>query len=195
MHQRRFRGLILAVICILFFVVSFPMNEWFCETMPRHQLLQLPAMFFLGMIAALLFSKYPAIDTSWGIAILILIMASFVFWMLPHSIDAAVINPWFNRVMHLNMVAAGFLIMMISGNIIFEIKIAFFWMVSAMVLAIGITLKSFNILLCSSFTIGQQSETGFYLLIAGFVLFLVTMFIFFHGLASRSRNRKILSAN
>lgn len=192
MHRRRFRGLILAVICILFIVVSFPMNEWFCETMPRHQLLQLPAMILLGMVSGKLLSEYFIRDASLGIAILIFTMSSLVFWMLPHSIDAAVINPWFNRLMHLDMYMSGFFTVVVLRGIAFEIKVAFLWMVSAMILATGITLKSFDILLCSSYTILQQNETGFYLLLAGFVLLVITMIVFFHGLASRTKDKEIL---
>lgn len=192
MHRRRFRGLILAVICILFIVVSFPMNEWFCETMPRHQLLQLPAMILLGMVSGKLLSEYFIRDASLGIAILIFTMSSLVFWMLPHSIDAAVINPWFNRLMHLDMYMSGFFTVVVLRGIAFEIKVAFLWMVSATILATGITLKSFDILLCSSYTILQQNETGFYLLLAGFVLLVITMIVFFHGLASRTKDKEIL---
>ena len=190
MFKGRFQILILPVLCFLFIVVSFLMNEWFCASMPRHQLLQLPAMLSLGIVSAVSFSKLSISDSAWGIAILVIIMSSLAFWMLPHSIDVAVINPWVNRVMHLNMFAAGFFLTMVLRGIIFEIKIVFFWMVSAMVLATGITLKSFDILLCSSFTIAQQNETGYYLLLVGFTFAVMTMIIFFRGLGAKKQEAK-----
>jgi len=84
--------------------------------------------------------------------------------------------------MHFNMFIAGFLLMPVLRNILFEVKIIFLGMTSAMILAAGITLKSFDILLCSSFTILQQNETGFYLIIAGLAFFAITLFVFFKGI-------------
>lgn len=182
MFKRAQHIIFLLVILALFILISFPWNDWFSETMPRHQLLQLPAMLGLGVISGVCFSKLFIKELYWGIAILIFIMASIIFWMLPHSIDWAVINTSFNRVMHINMFVAGFLLILVLRNNIFEIKIVFFGMLSAMMLASGITLKSFNILLCASFNIGQQKETGLYLIIIGFALFLSTAFIFIKGL-------------
>ena len=153
--------------------------------MPRHQIIQLPAMFGLGLILGIYFPRLNIKETSRGIAVLIFIMISFVFWMLPHSIDYAVINPTFNRIMHLNMLIAGILLMPVLRNSLFEIKILFLGMLSAMMLATGITLRAFDVLLCSSFDIGQQKETGLYLIVIGFILFIVTFIIFFKGLGEK----------
>lgn len=80
--------------------------------------------------------------------------------------------------MHWNMLIAGFLLKVVLRDIIFEIKILFLGMLSAMVLATGIALRVFDIILCSSFDIYQQKETGLYLIIAGFLLFILTFFTF-----------------
>ncbi|MEO9023338.1 MAG: hypothetical protein ABI237_18830 [Ginsengibacter sp.] len=163
------------------------MNNWLSTTMPRHQIIQLPAMFGLGLIVGIYFSHLNIKETSRGIAVLIFIMISFIFWMLPHSIDYAVINTTFNRVMHFNMLIAGFLLMLVLRNILFEIKILFLGMLSAMMLATGITLRAFNILLCSSFDIGQQKETGLYLIIIGFLLFVLTFVTFFKAAGEKNK--------
>ena len=182
----RRKDLIIVLIILLFvFLLSFPFNEWLTTTMPRHQVIQMPAMFGLGIILGTYFSNFNIKETYWGIAILIFIMASFIFWMLPHSIDYAVINPMFNRVMHLNMLIAGFLLMPVLRNMIFEIKILFLGMLSAMMLATGITLRAFDILLCSSFDIYQQKETGLYLIILGALLFVLTFVVFFKAAGER----------
>jgi cytochrome c oxidase assembly factor CtaG len=185
---KRKKDIILVLIILSFFVLlSFPLNEWLSATMPRHQIIQLPAMFILGLVLGANFSRLIIKETSWKIAILIFIMSSFVFWMLPHSIDYAVINPTFNRIMHLNMVIAGILLIPVLRNILFEIKILFLGMLSAMILATGISLRAFNILLCSSFNIDQQKETGFYLIIIGFLLFLLTFITFFKAAGERNK--------
>lgn len=153
--------------------------------MPRHQLLQLPALFVLGIIWGSRFSKDKVIDLSWSIAIFIFIMSSFVFWMLPHSIDVAAINAWFNRVMHINMLVAGFLLVPALRHALFEIKIIFLGMWAAMITAAGIALRVFDILLCSAFTIEQQKETGLWLIIIGTGLYAFTLFVFFSGLSRK----------
>jgi hypothetical protein len=153
--------------------------------MPRHQILQLPAMFILGIILAILFSKINIKNTSYGIAILIFILSSFIFWMLPRSVDLAIINPGFNRIMHVNMLIAGFLAVTVLRNIIFEAKIFFIGMMAAMLLATGITLRAYNLLLCSSFNIQQQKETGYYLIWIALALFAGTVFLLFKGLSGK----------
>ena len=179
MFKGKYDIIITLIIALLFFVLSYPLNGWLSETMPRHQIIQLPSMFLLGLILGIKFSHFSIKETSYGIAILILIMTSLAFWMLPRSIDYAIISPSFNRIMHFNMLLAGFLLMAVLRNIIFEIKILFLGMVSAMILAAGVTLKSFDILLCSSFSIEQQKETGFYLIVVGSLLFVLTLIVFF----------------
>lgn len=177
--------IVILIGLLVFFLLSYPLNEWLSATMPRHQVIQLPAMFALGFILGIYFTNLHIRETSTGIATLIIIMFSFFFWMLPHSIDLAVINKSFNRIMHMNMLICGILLMPVLRNIMFEVKILFLGMFSAMILATGITLQSFNILLCSSFNIDQQKETGFYLILAGCALFITTLIVFFRGLVKR----------
>lgn len=186
MFNRKKDVIVVLIILLLFILLSFPMNDWLSATMPRHQIIQLPAMFGAGFILGIYFSHFNIKETSWGIAVLIFTMSTFVFWMLPHSIDYAVINTTFNRIMHLNMLIAGILLMPVLRNIIFEIKILFLGMLSAMMLATGIALRAFNILLCSSFNIGQQKETGFYLIIIGFLLFVLTFVVFFKAAGEKN---------
>lgn len=182
MPKRIANLLFLIAFAGIFWLFSFVLNEWLCETMPRHQVMQLPVMFFLGIGVGLRFVKGWVIPLSWSIAVLIIVMASFIFWMLPHSIDLAVISASFNRIMHLNMIVAGFLLVPVLHHSLFEIKIIFSGMLAAMLIAAGITLLTFNILLCSAFTIEQQKDTGMLLLIIGLVLYAVTITIFFRGL-------------
>lgn len=175
------------IAVLLFYAISFPLNNWFSLTMPRHQIMQLPAMLIIGIVLGMVFSSIHIKDTSFGIGLLIVVMFTLIFWMIPRSIDLTIIYPWFNRVMHINMLVAGFLIPIVLRNIIFEVKIAFLLMISAMLITTGASLRSFTILLCSSFTIEQQGETGWYLLIIGGGLFVATLIVFFRGLAKSGK--------
>lgn len=186
MFKRKTALLVVPVVLVLFYLLSFQFNDWLSVTMPRHQLIQLPAMLMLGVILAYGLHRPSINDMYWGIASLIFVMSSLIFWMLPRSVDYAVINSDFNRVMHVNMIICGYLLVAVLRNIIFEIKILFMGMVTAMLMATGITLRVFDILLCSSFDIYQQKQTGLYLLIAGITLFGVTIAVFFRSLSKRT---------
>jgi len=168
-------------LLIAFYLLSFKFNNWLSLTMPRHQLIQLPSMLLIGILLALNF-KFVIKDLYWAIAVLIFSMSSFIFWMLPHSIDYAVININFNRAMHINIMLCGFLLTLVFKKLIVEIRILFLGMVVAMLLSTGITLKVFNILLCSSFTIAQQKQTGLYLIIIAIALFVFTAISLFRFL-------------
>ncbi len=179
----------IGILGVLFFILSFPLNHWLSQTMPRHQLIQLPLMLVIGLFIGYQNKNINITNLPWGIAILILALFSLMFWMLPRSIDLTVVYPWFNRVMHLHIVGVGFFISLVFRNIMFEVQMAFLLMLSAMLIATGAVLKTFAILLCSSFTIEQQHETGLYLLSFGILLFVVTLFLFFKGLGKVSNQR------
>lgn len=164
---------------ILFFLLSFTFNDWLSRTMPRHQLIQLPLMFLIGLVLGIRFLWRKQISVSWALAVLIAIMASFIFWMIPYSVDLSVINSSFNRLMHINMLLAGLLTVISLRNSILEVKIIFLGMMATMLTASGITLINFKILLCSSFNLAQQNQTGKGLLSIGILLFIFTVVKFF----------------
>ncbi len=154
--------------------------------MPRHQLFQLPAIFLLGFFCGWKWLSSRRTNLYCGLSILVFIMFSFIFWMLPHSIDAAVIDIRFNRFMLLNMFAAGLLLYPVLKYIRFEVRILFLGMFAAMIIATGIALISFNILLCSAFNIEQQKETGAGMIKAGVLFFFLALFVFFKGIGKLS---------
>lgn len=184
------KALVVACAAILFYLGSYPFNEWFSLTMVRHQVLQLPGMLVLGISLGLTFPTLKIKSTSTGIAILIAAMFSFIFWMLPRSIDLTIVYPDFNSVMHVNMIAAGFFLVLVLRDILFEIQLAFFLMAAAMLLAVGATLKVFSIALCSSFTLEQQQETGLLLMLIGAALFVASLAFLFFQLAKAHQQAK-----
>ncbi|MFZ2896402.1 MAG: hypothetical protein WA008_10755 [Saprospiraceae bacterium] len=185
MPERKIKIAILSLLGIMIWLLSFTLNEWLIETMPRHQLIQLPSMFFIGVLMGITASHHLKPDLPWSIAVLIFVMFSLLFWMIPHSIDYAVISPGFNRIMHANMLLAGFLTISSIRHTIPEVKIIFLGMVAAMIIAGGIALLSFNILLCSAFTIEQQKQTGTLLTLLGIALYFFMAFILFSSLSKK----------
>ncbi len=163
--------------------------------MPRHQLIQLPSMLLLGLILGRKYGKFVKLPIYWSISILIIVMFSLIFWMIPRSIDLAVIYSNFNRLMHINMILSGFFILSILKKTIPEVRIAFLGMVSSMTIATGITLVAFNLLLCSSFTIVQQKTTGKLLLLIGLTLYFITLITFFKGAKNNNKSTMSQSVN
>lgn len=155
--------------------------------MPRHQIYQLPAMLVLGLVSGWWFSKKVQLNMSGGITGLIFTMASLVFWMLPRSIDLSVIKPAFNRMMHLNIFVVGFFLVPAFKNFILELRILFLGMLAAMCVAVGYTLTKYDSLLCSSFDIGQQRQTGHSLIIIGVILLVMVPVVFFKEVGKEVR--------
>lgn len=162
-------------IALFFYAFSFPLNEWFSLTMVRHQILQLPAMALLGVVTGFIFSHRHPKSRPVQIALLIAAMATLLFWMLPRSIDLTIIYPWINRAMHLTIFIAGLFIAWGLIETFFEVQIAFPLMLASMFIAAGAALKGFTILLCSSFMLEEQQETGLYLIFLGLGIFVITI--------------------
>lgn len=184
---------IINIISILIgiWLISFNFNEWLCQTMQRHQLIQLPAMLLIGFMTGYTYRKNIRPDQTITICILIVTIFSIIFWMIPRSIDLAVINEKFNRIMHFNMLIAGFFLYPVLSKTVPEIKIVFLGMMASMLMAGGITLKTYNLLLCSSFTIEQQKQTGLILILVGITLYFFTIFIFLRGLKPEELTEKV----
>ncbi len=172
-------------IALFFYAFSFPLNDWFSLTMVRHQILQLPAMALLGIVAGLVYSNARPKNRSTQIAILIAAMAILLFWMLPRSIDLTIVYPWINRVMHLMVFAAGLSIAWGLVGCFFEVQIAFPLMLASMFIATGMALRGFTILLCSSFMLEEQQETGLYLIFLGLGIFVITITFLLRRLGDR----------
>lgn len=166
-------------------LIAWPANSWFSLTMPRHQALQLPILAGMGALAATRFKTLAIRDLSSQLSLLIGILASLTFWMLPRSIDLAVVFPSFNRLMLVNMLVAGFFCVVVFRTLALEIRILFLGMVAAMLLATGFALRAITVLLCSAYSISQQHETGLALVAYGAVIFLTTVFSVFRGMETR----------
>lgn len=179
MPQRTHSIIVLGVAIVSIGLVSFVYNDWFSQTMPRHQLLQLPFFLILGLVVTRYFKLPIPQSESVKISGIIFVMGSLIFWMLPLSIDLTVIYPWFNRLMHLHLFIAGILLFLSIHRASLPIKIVFYGMLTAMLIGSGIILNNFSILLCSAFNIPQQQETGNYLMAIGVFFLILTYLTFF----------------
>ncbi len=175
--------IILILVTTTLFVVAFPLNEWMSKTMTRHQVIELPIMFFGGIIIGRYGWKLRTKNNFVNVAMIIFIMFTLIFWMLPKSVDLAALNPSIDKMMNLHVFIAGLLTNSLLKGTIFEIKIFFLGMMAAMIMAVGITLRVFNLLLCSSFSIDQQRETGFYMILISILLYIFTTYVLMSNIA------------
>lgn len=175
---------------LLAVLIAWPANAWFSLTMPRHQALQLPIMAGMGALAATRFKTLTIRGLSLQLSLLIGMLASLTFWMLPRSIDLAVVFPSFNRLMLANMLVVGFFCVVVFRALAWEIRILFQGMVAAMLLATGFALRAITVLLCSAYSVSQQHETGLALAAYGAAIFLTTVVSVFRGLGTRNAEAK-----
>lgn len=168
--------LVLTGIYLLFFTF----NDWFAVTMPRHQILQLPAALLLGVVTGFWYRNKISLSYYLKITGIIFLMGSLLFWMLPRSVDLAVMDSRFNLLMLLNMFLAGIITFFSIRKSELEIQTIFFVMMTSMLMGVGFILINFKILVCSAFDISQQQQTGYYLLGIGvaFLIFTYVNFIF-----------------
>lgn len=166
------------MIGALLYLIGDFYKDWFAKTMPRHQILQLPIALLLGLLLGAVSYTYLKLTFIPRIAGLIFVMGSLAFWMLPLSVDLAVIYPLFNWVMIVNMLIAGVLWYYSLKNAALEVKVVFYALLTSMLIGIGLVLSNFDILLCSAFTIQQQNETGNYMIGIGVFILLFTYFTF-----------------
>lgn len=163
------------LVIIGLYLLAFPYNEWLSLTMPRHQVIQLPAAILIGLFYGISLGNIKISSLAIGISILIFASFSITFWMIPRSVDLTVVYPNINRLMILHLFLVGLGINLVFKAILTEAKIAFLGMMTAMTFVSGLTLNAIQVLLCGSFDLDQQHETGTYLLIIGAVLFIYTI--------------------
>ncbi len=149
-----------------------PVATWLSTTMPRHQLIQVPALLLLGVMSV----RWTTAQTprqppgEWDPALLILAIGGMIFWMIPRSVDLAASDRFADQLQHLSMFLAG---------IIFARTLSRLSVVAAMTLGIhgvamlaaqGMVYTLYPGLICTAYTLQQQRTTGQILLYAAPVL-------------------------
>ncbi|MBW7867604.1 MAG: hypothetical protein H3C31_04670 [Brumimicrobium sp.] len=189
MGKWRKNSIFIIIFLIALYFLTFPFNSWFGEIMMRHQIIQLPLSIILGLTFGFWFRTLKSPNPSVSISFLIVSTLTMIFWMIPRSIDMAVVFPYFNYLMVFSLVLVGSLIVFAFRNVFIEVKIAFLGMSTAMYFASGVTLKALDVLLCSSFDIDQQHTTGGYLLLIGVLLFIFTIVMLLRFLEQSGKSK------
>lgn len=139
-----------------------PLAQWFSATMPRHQLLQVPALLVLGAVAAHGWARgrptRPAPE--WEPAILVLALGAGVFWMVPRSLDLAASQMMADQLMHVSWFLAGAALSRTLPRAPFAVTMALGIHAVAMLAAIGVVYRRYPGLICTAYDIQQQRATG-----------------------------------
>lgn len=139
-----------------------PVNTWLDARMPRLLLLAMPTWFALGALAVA--------DRRWerfnphGLTGVIWAIGAIAFWMIPRSVDAVRTSGLADQLMHASMFAAGMALAASWRITPFVVRGALAIYGVAMTIALGVIYSSYAALLCGTFDLAQQKQTGEWLL-------------------------------
>lgn len=164
----------LAVVLITALVLAMPpLAGWFSATMPRHQLLQVPAMLLLGVLAVRSARRrgLRLPDThNWDPALLVLAVGAMLFWMIPRSLDIASTNAVADQLLHVSWFLIGAIAANSLPRVSFIVGVALAIHALAMLIMLGVVYQRYPGLICTAYTMEQQRYTGRILLYAAPIL-------------------------
>ncbi len=168
-------------------------DGYLTQTQPRFVVFHGPAWLLLGYVAGRHFILAPR-PHAWnplGLTGLVFFVGSVAFWMIPRTVDAAVLSWWVDELLHVNLVAAGFLLGWSVPAMPFVLKAASGIYAASMTFALGALYTHYSGLLCGTFTLLQQRQTGHRLYVLSS---LIVVAVFAGGLRGLAR-QKSLSGN
>ncbi len=164
----------LAVVLLTALVLAMPpLAGWFSATMPRHQLLQVPAMLLLGVLAIRSARRrgLQLPDTHyWDPALLVLAVGAMLFWMIPRSLDIASTNAVADQLLHVSWFLIGAIAANSLPRVSLIVGVALAIHALAMLIMLGVVYQRYPGLICTAYTMEQQRYTGRILLYAAPVL-------------------------
>lgn len=158
--------------CAALLLALPPCAQWFSATMPRHQLLQVPAMVVLGAIAARGLARWAMarVPRGWDAPLLVVAIGTVMFWMIPRSVDLAASSMAADQVMHLSWFLAGGALAYTLPRAPVVARMALGIHGVAMLAAAGLVYTLYPGLICTAYTLPQQHATGRWMLLAAPVL-------------------------
>jgi len=151
-------------------------DSYMTETQPRFVVLHVPAWLVLGYLAGhRLRTARPAPWNPLGLTGLVFFLGSLTFWMIPRSVDAAALSAWVDQLLHANLLAAGFALAWSVPVMPFVLRAAIGVYGASMIFSLGALYTHYSALLCGTFTLAEQKQTGqlLYLLSAPLVIALL----------------------
>ena len=180
-------------IALFLALITPPLDDYLDSVMSLHMLIQIPLLVVLGYVLKGKVKWNVESYNPYGLSGLILLIGTLLFWMIPHSIDMAVLLDRVDFIMHLNLVIAGFAFGQSHILMPFPLKAALAIYSLSMLITMGITYSNYESLLCATYSLEQQKELGFYILLlspVGFVgLIIWGGYSLNRGMAADSREK------
>lgn len=173
-----------------------PVARWLVATMPRLLLLAVPLWFVLGLAATAGGRLVWERGNPHGLTGLAWTLGAFGFWMIPRSVDAVASSALVAGLMAASLFAAGALLAASWRRVPFVIRGALGIQGAAMTIALGFIYLGYTALLCGTFNLAQQRQTGVWLLRLAPVVVLIVVGAGARALhlAARQRRRERLAA-
>lgn len=138
-------------------------DAYMTRTQPRFVVLHIPTWLVLGYLAGHhLRSPRARVMPSnpLGLTGLVLFLGSLTLWMIPRSVDSAVLSAWVDQLLHVNLLAAGFALGWSVPAMPFVLRAALGIYGASMTFSLGALYTHYSALLCGTFTLAQQTQTG-----------------------------------
>lgn len=173
----------LAVVAL----TASPLDDWLDARQPRLLLVQIPAWLALGWLAGRRFRGRPQALDPHGLTGLACFVAALGFWMIPRSMDLINTSESADQWMHATLLAGGLALSAGIDRMPFVARIAAAIYGTSMIFALGMTYSHYTELLCGSFDLTQQHETGRRLLVLTPVALVFTVVVAARALGRESR--------
>jgi hypothetical protein len=159
----------------------------FSATMPRKALAE-PLLLLLGGWAASRINLWrtPSAYAPSAVALATLLL---LFWMIPRSIDLTQIYPSVNALYVTSIAVAGFLLTRCLPLLPGVAKATYGLYLSSMIVAFGLLYASQSALLCSAFTLGDQHDFGWMLVLLGLLAYLLVLVSLTRWLVAAPKSR------
>lgn len=162
-----------------------PVDLYFDGSMARHMVTQTVIYLLLGWAAgARTKGDFQPVDPA-GLTGLAFLFGCLVFWMLPRSLDATLASELMDKAMHSSVLFAGFVVRKSVPRVptIIRTLYGLFWV--SMLGALGVFYYSYESRACTSYSLDDQREAGFLVLVVCSTLFAVVFVQWMRGLLSR----------
>jgi cytochrome c oxidase assembly factor CtaG len=152
----------LLAIAAALLLIAPPVDPFLDAVMRRHMELQLPALVLLGFMVGRgrPAPRWVAAINASGLAGLALALGSMAFWMIPRSLDAAVVDNTVDQVLHASMFSSGLALAWSLPVAPFALRITLAIHGVAMVGAMALVYSGFPRLICATYNLEQQRAVG-----------------------------------
>ncbi len=157
------RGLLLWSVEALV-LASPPLHGWIHVVMPRLLLLEVPAWLALGWLAGRGRERVFRPFNPHGVTGLVFFLGALGFWMIPRSVDWVGTSVAADWIMHATLLGAGAALAASVRSMPFVLRGALGIYGASMTFALGMIYSSYSALLCGTFDLAQQKDTGHLLL-------------------------------